>query len=240
LRRNLISSSSFYICVMNTDLATHTLENLPKERIKEYAAYWDTITPSTNNDVVKRWIFAFMSVHTSWRRNVMGYQALADLTWIGNKEELVTKINISGVGLHNQRAKGIQHLILYNDIDSEILYRKSYPSLGWQQYRNLLVGLFKGCHIGMAKVSFAIELIYPSECQVVCMDAHMLRLYGHKDKSAFKPGDVDYLRLEDHWLDTCTRLGYPPTIARHVYWDTLQHQTSTRYWSHVFEDTHER
>jgi hypothetical protein len=220
---------------MNTALATFKIENLPQEKIQQYSTYWATITPKTNDDVLRRWIFAFMSVHTTWQRNVMGYQALADLSWKDNKKQLLSKIMSSGAGLHNQRAKGIQHMMLYNDIDSETLYRESYPSLGWQQYRNLLVGLVKGNHIGMAKVSFAIELMYPLDCQVVCLDAHMLRLYEHKGKSAFKPGDRDYLRIEDHWLDTCARLGYPPTIARHVYWDTIQRQADTRYWSHVFE-----
>jgi hypothetical protein len=224
---------------MNTEAAKKAIEEIPKERVAEYAEYWESITPDNHSEIVKRWLFAFMSVHTSWRRNVLGYKAVAkDLSWWfkEDKESLLQKISTSGVGLQNQRLKGIWKLLRYckyNNIN--ILDRNFYEHLSWQEYRDTLVQLFKGAHIGMAKVSFAIEMMYPKDCQVVCLDTHMLRLYGHSGKTAFKPGDTLYRAMEDHWVETCNNLGYSPTMARHAYWDTLQSQPNTKYWSYVFD-----
>ena len=87
--------------------------------------------------------------------------------------------------------------------------------------------------LGYAKTAFAIELCYPTECEVACLDTHMLQLYGHKVKGT--PSPSKYRMLEQHWVDKCKSRKIPPFMARNVYWDSVQRQKDTRYWSYVFE-----
>lgn len=86
----------------------------------------------------------------------------------------------------------------------------------------------------MAKVSFVLEMTLPLNSDVVCLDTHILSLYGRSDPKN-TPNPPEYHRIEDHWCRTCDRLGLSPVMARHHYWDSIRGECSTAYWSHVFE-----
>src|SRR5574343_429965 len=75
-------------------------------------------------------------------------------------------------------------------------------------------------------------MCYPRTCGVLCADTHIIQLYGYQPE---KMNARKYREIETHWIGTCQRLNIPSPIARCVYWDTKQHQPSSRYWSYVLE-----
>jgi len=86
------------------------------EEIAEYSKYWDSVTPRNASEVFQRWLFAFMSVHTSWRSNINGYLMIRNWwEWMNKPEELERRIVESGAGLHKNRTKFItafaEHLL---------------------------------------------------------------------------------------------------------------------------------
>ena len=65
---------------------------------------------------------------------------------------------------------------------------------GWTEWRDRLAKGILG--LGKAKTSFAIEMMFPLEAQVVCMDTHLFQAYGldqTKDSRRYK-------EIEDYWL----------------------------------------
>jgi hypothetical protein len=92
--------------------------------------------------------------------------------------------------------------------------------------------------IGLAKVSFALEMIHPNEARVLCGDIHQLRLYDMESLKYNKSrsGTDLYKKMERHWMVNCGKLGVPSYIARSIYWDDLQKKEDSRYWSFVLED----
>ena len=100
-----------------------------------------------------------------------------------------------------------------------------------QTWRNRLVKKFFG--IGLAKVSFAMEMCYPLYCGVVCLDTHILQMYGVDPRKGC--GRAVYEEMEAHWIKICLDKGYPSAITRHILWDKIQNKRNTRYWSHVLE-----
>ena len=50
-----------------------------------------------------------------------------------------------------------------------------------------------------------------------------------------KHGISEYKKTERHWSVNCGKLGVPSYIARSIYWDGLQKQEDSRYWSFVLE-----
>ena len=51
-----------------------------QEEVQRYKDYWQGVAPKNDTEVFQRWLFAFMSVHTTWERNVIGYEAIKDWT----------------------------------------------------------------------------------------------------------------------------------------------------------------
>ena len=37
-----------------------------EEEVERYKSYWESIKPKNDTEIFQRWLFAFMSVHTSW------------------------------------------------------------------------------------------------------------------------------------------------------------------------------
>ena len=61
--------------------------------------YWESIRPQNLADIFRRYLFSFMSVHTTWQGNVRGYNSIKEFdSWIDNKESLRDKLRTSGVG----------------------------------------------------------------------------------------------------------------------------------------------
>jgi len=200
------------------------------ERVDTYCEYWRKITPDCERGKLNRWLFAFASVHTTWQANLRLYKLLAGTDeWFTNTDVLHTICKDSRAGLHHNRTKYISSFV-----NSSGLYRLAVNKTGGcnELMRNYFVSQILG--LGLAKTSFAFELLDPIGCQVVCLDTHMLQLYG------LKPGAVvtkkTYNFMEQHWVKCCNKNNIPPAIARHIFWDNKQKQPNTRYWSYVFED----
>ena len=202
--------------------------SLETGEIQRYEDYWQGVAPSNDTEIFQRWLFAFMSVHTTWERNVIGYEAIKDWTkWFNDDKKLMDIIVDARVGLHNNRVRFISEFArkFWNDPES---YK--YRGGDWQDFRDKLVKNILG--LGIAKVSFSLEMIYPNQAKVTCMDTHLFQAYGlDQSKDATR-----YKEIENYWLDMCAMWNVPSYIARCILWDRKQEQTDSRYWSYVLED----
>ena len=210
-----------------------------QEELEVYKDYWQGVAPKNDTEVFQRWLFAFMSVHTTWERNVIGYEAIKDWTrWFNNDEKLKEIIVESRVGLHNNRVRYISEFArkFWSDPQNasgtfnSMEFFNKYGGGDWQTFRDNLVKDILG--LGIAKVSFALEMIYPNETKVTCMDTHLFQAFGldqSKDSTRYK-------EIENYWLDMCSMWQVPSYIARCILWDRKQGHTDSRYWSYVLED----
>jgi len=195
--------------------------------VDRYSEYWSSVAPKSSEDAFLRWIFAFMSVHTSWKSNVNGYNALKDWRdWSGDSQKLLQKLKVSGVGLHNNRTKFVTKFD--TDFWSNSAKYTSSPT-NWRKHRDELVKSTLG--LGQAKVSFSLEMTAPLSADVVCMDTHMFQAYGLDQTKDSK----QYRNIEAHWINMSKAYKVPCYIARCLYWDRKQNKTDSRYWSYVLE-----
>lgn len=204
--------------------AEEFIYNIDQATIHAYVAYWTTRKPITNDDYFRRWLFALLSVHTTWEINVNSYNMLKDLIWTDNFTDLMQKLTMSRSGLVNHRSTGIWDLY-YKFQENPSNYIKNNNE-SWQEYRNRLAkDVF---FLGYAKTSFAISLCYPIESETICLDTHLLKFLKHPSKSINKK---DYIRLENKWLDICQDKEVPPSICREIYWDNVQKKKDSSYWA---------
>ena len=102
-------------------------------------------------------------------------------------------------------------------------------------FRSRLMKSVKG--IGIAKVSFTLEMCYPHLAEVACLDIHMIKLYGLSlQKFDAGKGYQIYREHEQDWIARSKAIGASPYITRCIYWDRKQNHTDSRYWSFVLED----
>ena len=202
--------------------------SLEVAEVQRYQDYWGAVAPKNDTEVFQRWLFAFMSVHTTWERNVIGYEAIKDWTvWFNDDKKLMEIIKGAAVGLHNNRVRFISEFARKFWSDPE-WYK--YQDGEWQAFRDRLVKNILG--LGIAKVSFALEMIYPNQARVTCMDTHLFQAYGlDQMKDARR-----YVEIENYWLDMCACWNVPSYIARCILWDRKQDKTDSRYWSYVLEN----
>jgi len=208
-------------------------KNISKKEINDYTKYWKSISPKTDSEVLRRWLFAYTSIHTTWAGNVRGYNAIKNFDeWIDDKESLGQKLHDSRCGMQNKRQEFIWNFTQDFISNSKEFYQGKEET--WIEFRNRLVNRCKG--IGMAKVSFTLEMCYPSEAEIVCLDTHMIKLYGMIEKSfTSKKEKVAYEKYEQDWIERSKMLSSSPYIARCIFWDKKQQQSDSRYWSHVLE-----
>lgn len=211
---------------------SNVFASLDESRLGQYHRYWESLAVASNADYFRRWLFAFCSVHTTWERNVVGYQAIRDFTeWLGDDSALRARLVESGCGLYNIRTKFISEFA--EDFWSNPnKFWKPRTVLSWRDFRDTLEANILG--LGLAKTSFALELAFPVEAKLACLDVHMLRLYGINPERV-KP--ADYRRAELDWVERSLVAGAEPYVARMVYWDGLQGKDDSRYWSHCLEKT---
>jgi thermostable 8-oxoguanine DNA glycosylase len=203
------------------------------ELIKEYNEYWSSIAAKTDEDVFNRYVFSFLSVHTSWSSNVRAYLLLKENKDAFYDSNALTKlIKEGGVQYYNTKATGLYKF------HSDFLFNPTFfdPTLYNQDYRDRIMSY---CHgLGLAKTAFAFEMCNPLENQTVCVDTHILQLYGYEDaieRGRAGSSPKKYKEIEDHWLATCKTLNIAPTIARAIWWDKKQKQKNSRYWTYVIE-----
>jgi len=217
---------------------THIASVTPSE-VERYGRYLTSIIPQNADEEFRRWLFAYASVHTTWRVNCKLYRKLKDMTWLHNSQALQQCIVEAGAGMHNKRTVYISSFADFF-YKHPMWFQKSLHE-DWSEYRNRLMEVTPG--IGQAKASFWVEMRYPLESQVICVDTHILQLYGFSptmiQKHHVRKREMD--EIEQHWAKTCVDHKIPPVVARWVYWDKKQNQTDSRYWSYVFEENyHER
>jgi len=180
-------------------------------------------------------LFAYTSIHSTWQSNVRSYNHIKNFEqWLNDKSKLAELLYISRSGLHNQRTENIWDFKnkFFENPDS---FEKS-SSESWIDLRNRLAVNLKG--IGLAKVSFALELCYPNNVEVVCLDVHMLRALklneqGYRADS--KKEISEYMQGENIWVEKSKRMETSPYITRCLYWDILQGYKNSRYWSSCLE-----
>lgn len=220
---------------LNKTKADIFFETFPRDKIIKYKEYWESVRPQNHEDIFRRYLFAYCSVHTTWKGNCAGYNAIKDFNeWIDNKDVLREKLHKSGVGLHNNRTNYIWDFstkFWANPKDFYLTTKKYHV-----KKRDSIVAKISG--IGLAKVSFALEMIHPNEARVLCGDVHQLRLYDMETLKYNKSrtGTDLYKKMERHWVVNCGKYGVPSYIARSIYWDDLQKKEDSRYWSFVLED----
>lgn len=220
--------------VMNTSKADEFFKNFPRDKVVSYKEYWESVRPLNNEDIFRRYLFAYCSVHTTWKGNCSGYNAIKNFNeWFDSKETLLDKLKNSGVGLHNNRTEYIwdfKNKFWANPKDFYFTTKKYHV-----KKRDSILNKING--IGLAKISFALEMIHPNEARVLCGDVHQLRLYNIEtlkyNKS--KVGSGIYKKMERHWMVNCGKHKIPSYIARSLYWDNLQKKEDSRYWSFVLE-----
>jgi len=217
---------------MDMTAATAFLSQVDAVKLSYYTDYWKTITPKDNKEKFKRWLFAYASVHTTWKSNVSLYKHLEDCAWVGNSNELMKRIKDSRAGLYNNRTKWIGRFSDKFWEDPGLFERRIDEP--WLDYRNRMDELILG--LGRAKIAFAQEMIDPLNVQLLCTDVHVLKLHGYTSKEINKHiKDKDFDVIENHWVSTCINNKIPSALARFIYWDTKQKKINSRYWSHLLE-----
>jgi hypothetical protein len=211
--------------------AQEAIASITPEEIDKYNKYWLKITPNDDEEYYWRWIFGFLSVHTSWSSNVNSYSLLRRHEWRDNEQELMRLLKESRVGLYKVRHRGILEFTTAYWKNPECW--KKYKTESWISCRNRLMNKCYG--LGLAKTAFSLEMCYPLENRSVCLDTHMYQLYGYSTKELHK-AQKHYSLMESYWNIYCDDKGVSPYIARCIFWDKKQNQTDSRYWSYVLEN----
>ena len=203
--------------------------------IEPYSNYWQSVKPTNDRGVFQRWLFAFTSIHTTWQGNVRAYNHIKNFeSWINDKEKLSQALIDSRAGCHNRRTEHIWEFSrkFWSNPDN---FKKTNKE-SWVDLRNRLSFDLKG--IGLAKTSFALELCYPESVGVVCLDVHMLRALnlntnGYRIEN--KKELTTYMHGENLWMKKSKFWNTSPYILRCLFWDIIQGQSNSRYWSYCLE-----
>ena len=218
--------------MITTDKVESFFDSIKDKDIQSYNDYWAELKPQTEVAAFKRYLFAFMSVHTSWKNNCKGYNAIKQfknwtlekgeqlLLWNYDSDDLFKRIERTRVGMQNNRTN---YIGLFSDTfwGNPSDYLASNSDEGWTEWRDRLA----------KKTSFAIEMLFPLDAQVVCMDTHLFQIYGLNQTKHSKL----YNAIEEDWLERSEKRGLSPYMARCLYWDKNQKRKNSRYWSKVLE-----
>ena len=204
-------------------------------KISSYEEYWKSISPTNSNEIFRRWLFAYTSIHSTWQSNVRSYNHIKNFEqWKNDKSKLAELLFLSKSGLQNQRTENIWDF-KNKFFDNPESFEKSSKE-SWVDLRNRLAQNLKG--IGLAKVSFALELCYPNNVEIVCLDVHMLRALKMNEqgyRADSKKEIAEYMTGEKVWVEKSKRIETSPYITRCLYWDILQGHKNSRYWSSCLE-----
>jgi len=217
----------------NSQLVTEPIEQFfasitPFERNSQ-TEYWSSLVPQNSSECFQRFLFAYCSVHTTWESNIKAYKLIKNWwEWVNQWDILEDRFKRSGAGLYRNRVRFIK------DFSAKFwsnpnFFTQRLISESWADYRNRIEKEILG--LGMAKSSFAIEMMYPVLGQVFCSDTHMFQLYGRNQTKDSK----QYGEIERHWVRMCFEYDIAPYVARCIFWDRKQNRKNSRYWSHVLE-----
>ena len=207
-------------------------DRLTLKIVKTETDYWDALKVDSHAECFKRWVFAIMSVHTTWESNVRGYEfATKDMSWTLDKDVLAKMITDARVGINHRRNKGLWQLVEKFRENPNQFYKQDDET--WQECRNRLIGSIYG--LGNAKTTYALALSFPTEAQLCCLDVHLLRFMGHDLSNGHASSLKVYEEMENEWLARCNKYGVAPNVAREIYWNKVQGRRNSRYWSYCLE-----
>lgn len=213
--------------------ARNFFKSINPDIAKQYSEYWESVAPKNDYECFQRYLFAFCSVHTTFKGNINGYLAIKDYNaWADNHDKLLELLKESKAGLQNNRAKYIAQFSRQYWADPKrfrFTSKKNHVSK-----RDEIAGRISG--LGLAKVSFALEMIHPNAARVVCGDIHQLRFYGMEECRYNSVAEKKaYRQMENHWVTGATKAGVSSYVARCIFWDRLQGKEDSRYWSFTLE-----
>jgi hypothetical protein len=210
--------------------ATRVIREADPRVVRRYLRYWRAIAPACDRRYYNAFLFAFLSVHAGWEMNVRAFAHLRKLGTDFTRRQLRRALEAARIGLYDMREAGIWgfHRAYWDRPD----WWRPAPAEGLAACRDRLLPALSGLHL--AKTSFALELAFPAASEVVCLDVHLLRLYGIERPD--RPRGPLYRELEAHWTGKCGERGLPSPMVRHAFWDRLQHKPDCRYWSFVLEE----
>ncbi len=204
-------------------------ESITEDEIIDTSLVWEKLKCTNDMEQFQRWLFAFCSVHTSYESNMRGYLAIKDFTeWFNRDDVLKQKLIESGVGMYNNRTKFISQFATKFWQNPNLFKFKKDQS--WSDFRNGLVKEILG--LGMAKVSFALEMIYTFEAQVMCADTHLFQAYGYKQELHSNKYD----EIEKHWIEFSAMYNVSPAISRAIYWNRKKGEKDCYYWAKVLDN----
>ena len=221
--------------MINTLVAEQQIKSIRPQDVERYQNYLVGLQPRDSRALFLRWVFAYASVHTTWRLNVRLYKKLESLEWVGDPLRLKDLIVESGAGFQNQRTKYLHAFQAFYFSRPQWFWKTDNET--WVQYRDRIRDAAYG--IGQAKSSFVVEMTYPLESEVVCSDTHFMQAYGKtpKDISSGKVTDKEERAMEAHWIKACLDAKVPPVVARWHAWDLKMNSfDNPRYWTWVFEE----
>lgn len=200
-----------------------------RKRYNSCAQCWLSVAPLNARDFFRRWLFAYASIQTQWECNIRIYKSLKDLEWLFDDDKLRQLLTDSGAGMYNGRTTNISKFSRMYWDDPKAFYGQ--PGETWYDYRDRLAETIPG--MGVAKTSFVLEMTWPIRSEVICIDTHIMQLYGCKPVRLSK---YKYKELERHWVSMCHRYSLAPPIARAVYWDINKGYSNSDYWNGVFRE----
>lgn len=210
-------------------------------QLAKYESYWLRLTPDGVRESYLRWMFAFASVNTGWAQNVALYRAWSALPYNADVSQFEAAVHASRAGLYKRAAHASEFAKAYWANPTPFMPSPG-ESLADVRARVIETMKHRGLKgIGLAKISFALELLKPGSCDVVCIDRHVARWFGVETRNAVgtnepvSMSDELYYRIETAWLDLCKKYKKPSPILRHALWDSVQGQPDTRYWSYCLE-----
>ena len=110
--------------MITTTKVENFFDSIKDKDIDSYNDYWGELKPQSDNAAFKRYLFAFMSVHTSWKNNCKGYNAIKQFNkwtlekgeqlelWNYDANALFKRIEETRVGMQNNRTN---YIGLFND-----------------------------------------------------------------------------------------------------------------------------
>jgi len=215
---------------MLTDNVAKFFSLIRDKEISDYTNYWSQLQPRFIDEAFKRYVFAFLSVHTTWENNCKAYNILKDFSkWKDDEALLHKKLVQSRAGMHNNRTRYLIKFIKDFWSDQAAFVVKEDDE-SWTEWRDRLTKSILG--LGKAKTSFALEMMYPVDAQVACMDTHLFKVYGLDQTKDSK----HYHQIEADWVERSNKRGLAPYMARCLYWDKNQNRKNSRYWSKVLEN----
>ena len=221
-------------CKKNIEKFFYGLRDNP-EKLERYLVDWGLdIKPRSEHGELNRWRFAFCTVHTPWLRSCEQYQDIQHSFGNINKDTLEKKLSLSAGGMFKIKAQGIDNLHNLWSSTRELFDSDGLSSRAeWRSWRNKLTR--KLDKLGMAKTSFAIEMLQPLKAKVICIDRHMFKAFGWENVD-ISSTNKQYEYYEDYWLDLSAEYGVPPVISRNIFWDNIQNEPTSMYWGNYLKD----